>query len=453
VDATDYRVSKGDGRPRTGHIAPQVVVVCGGSGTRIAPSIGNLPKVLTPIGGRPLLSLFLEDLRASFPRAEVLLLAGHGGDRVAAAAAELAPAGIRVEVLVEPRPLGTAGALHAAADHLRERFLFACGDIVTALDWHRFWEHAQARGGLGTLLVHRSSHPEDSDLVALGDDDRAIAWSRRGARRGTVGHGALGNAGLAVLHRDILRGIPPDRPTDLFRDILPSLVTRRAAIHGYRTSEYVKDMGTPDRLEAVREDARRGRIERRADLVLLDRDGVLNEDVPWLSRPEDLRLIPGSARGVRRLNEAGILTAVVTNQPVIARGMCSAEEMDRIHDRLRGLLAAEGATLDRVYVCPHHPETHHGEGIAALRGPCPCRKPATGMVEQALSDLDAPAWRSLVVGDRTSDMQLAANAGLASIGVETGQGLGDGLCPAPPVWTFPDLGAACDWICGPESGS
>ncbi|MEM9598952.1 MAG: sugar phosphate nucleotidyltransferase, partial [Acidobacteriota bacterium] len=110
MDATDYRVSKGDGRPRTGHIAPQVVVVCGGSGTRIAPSIGNLPKVLTPIDGRPLLSLFLEDLRASFPRAEVLLLAGHGGDRVAAAAAELAPAGIRVEVLVEPRPLGTAGA-------------------------------------------------------------------------------------------------------------------------------------------------------------------------------------------------------------------------------------------------------------------------------------------------------------------------------------------------------
>ncbi|MEM1180965.1 MAG: HAD-IIIA family hydrolase, partial [Acidobacteriota bacterium] len=388
------------------------------------------------------------DLAATLDGASILLLAGHGGEQVAAAARDLTPTGFHVETLIEDEPLGTAGALHALEGRLAERFAFVCGDIMTSLDWRRFFDHSHDRGGLATLLVHRSSHPEDSDLVVLDDADRAVGWSRRGARRSVpVGAGGpLGNAGLAVLHRDIARWIPRGRASDLFRDVMPGLVDRRAPIHGYRTSEYVRDMGTPDRLVSVDDDVRSGRVYRKAELVLLDRDGVINREDELVTRPELLRLIPGSARGIARLNRAGIRVEVVTNQSILARGLATEEDLKAIHARLRELLAADGAHLDAIRYCPDHPETHHGEGVEALRGPSRCRKPSTGMVDDALDGVDIPAWRALVIGDRTSDMQLAVNAGLTSIGVRTGAAQGDGLCPAKPVWTFPDLDAASRWL-------
>lgn len=429
----------------------QAVVLCGGRGTRLAGVLGDLPKALVPLAGRPLLALLLADLARAGVR-EVVLLAGVGGAQVVAAAEAHAPAGLRLRAVVEDRPRGTAGALHGAADALDERFLYVLGDIFTALDWRRLAAAGVANGGLATLLVHRSSHPEDSDVLALADDDRVTGWvgRRPEERRGALVSGAaLGNAGVAVLHRDVLRRIPPGRPTDLFGDVLPALVAARAPVSGYLTSEYVRDLGTPERLAAVTADVRTGRARRRAALVLLDRDGTLTEErgLP-VAHPDGLRLLPGAAGALRRLNEAEIAVALVTNQPAAARGLCDPATLDRVDDRLRALLAAEGARLDGVFACRHHPETHHAEGDPALRGPCRCRKPATALVEAALASLDRPAWRTVVVGDRTVDLQLARNAGLPGVALETGAACGDGLCPARPSQRFADLAAAAAWLVG-----
>ena len=163
-----------------------------------------------------------------------------------------------------------------------------------------------------------------------------------------------------------------------------------------------------------------------------------------MRRPE---LLPGVAEAVARLNRASIPTAVISNQAVVARGLCSADTLDAIHLRLADLLAQQGARLDGVFVCPHHPETHHGEGDPALRGPCRCRKPAVGLVESALDRLSVVAGRAVVVGDASVDLQLAANAGLPAIGLETGLACGDGQHPARPVWRFADLAAAAEWLC------
>jgi histidinol-phosphate phosphatase family protein len=122
--------------------------------------------------------------------------------------------------------------------------------------------------------------------------------------------------------------------------------------------------------------------------------------------------------------------------------------MIRIHERVAELLAAEGAHLDDFHYCPHHPETHWAEGVEALRGPCACRKPSTGMVDLALSRSSRPAWRAVVIGDETCDLQLAMNAGLASIAVDTGHGCRDARYPARATWRFPSLVEAARWLCG-----
>lgn len=432
-------------------VLEQVVVLCGGRGARLAPAIGDVPKVLAPVAGEALLGHLLRDLQRA-GAGSVLLVAGHGAEQLSAALPALTPPGLEVAQVVEPEPRGTAGALLSAAGHLAERFLLVYGDVFTALDWHRFAGAAQANGGLATLAVHRSSHPEDSDVVALDDAHRIVGWlGRRPEQRqgAVVAPAALTNAAVAAFDRSIVDYIPRDRACDLYGEVMPALVDARASIHGYLTSEYMRDIGTPARLAAVDDDARAGRARPRAGLVLLDRDGVLSvEGAQVVDDPARLELLPGAAAGVRALNEAGVRVAVVTNQAGVARGLFTMETLERVHARLRRLLEREGARLDAVYACPHHPETHHAGGVDALRGPCRCRKPSTGMVVSALSDLRVAPWRALVIGDASIDMQLALNAGLPAIALDTGKGARDGRYPARPVWRFADLHSAARWIAG-----
>jgi histidinol-phosphate phosphatase family protein len=428
----------------------QAVVLCGGAGTRMAPLLGDVPKVLVEAGGRSLLDHTLAELAAAGARS-ALLLTGPSGEQILERARARAPRGIELDAIIEPTPRGTAGALRGALGRLAERFLLVYGDVFTVLDWPRLVEAAERHGGLGTLVLHRSDHPEDSDLVAIDDAHRVIGWVGRSPgsrRRALVAAAALTNSGIAVLHRDVLHRIPQGRPCDLTEEVLPALVDGRAPLHGYVTSELVRDAGTPRRLEDVRAAVDAGRAHRRAELCLLDRDGVLTDATSPLTSPDQVRLIPGAAASVRALNEAGIEVVLVSNQGGVARGLMDAETMARVHERVVELLAAEGARLDGFHYCQHHPETQWGEGSPELRGPCECRKPSTGMVELALSRSTRPAWRSVVIGDETSDLQLAANAGLAAIAVDTGHGCRDGRYPARATWCFASLVEAARWLCG-----
>ncbi|MDW5561802.1 MAG: HAD-IIIA family hydrolase [Methanomassiliicoccus sp.] len=148
----------------------------------------------------------------------------------------------------------------------------------------------------------------------------------------------------------------------------------------------------------------RGMFGRRA--VFIDRDDTIVQDVPYCSRPEDLRLFPGVGESMRLLNEAGYLTVLVTNQSGIGRGYFDEEMLERIHVKLRKDLAADGARLDAIYYCPHRPD----EG-------CGCRKPATGMLERAVRDLGIDLRSSCVIGDTENDVAMGQKVGCRCIRV------------------------------------
>jgi D-glycero-D-manno-heptose 1,7-bisphosphate phosphatase len=145
--------------------------------------------------------------------------------------------------------------------------------------------------------------------------------------------------------------------------------------------------------------------------VLLDRDGTINDELGYVLRREELRLIPGAADGLRELQDLGLGLVVVTNQSPIGRGMLTADGLEAIHDRLRELLAETGVTLDRIEICPHRPD----EG-------CACRKPGTLMVERAAAALGFDPAESWIVGDHTADLLLGRNVGARTILVRTGHG-------------------------------
>ncbi len=153
--------------------------------------------------------------------------------------------------------------------------------------------------------------------------------------------------------------------------------------------------------------------------VFLDRDGTLIDELGYLADPEGVRLYPGAALAVHALNEAGIPVVLVTNQSGIARGMFTEETLGQVHDRLRQLLAAEGAVLDDIRYCPHHPEL----GPAQYRAACLCRKPGPGMILTARERLHLDLAKSWVVGDAARDLEAGRRAGVAHLVlVRTGKG-------------------------------
>jgi len=156
--------------------------------------------------------------------------------------------------------------------------------------------------------------------------------------------------------------------------------------------------------------------EKRA--VFLDRDGTLIEEVNYLARIDQVRLVDGSIEALRLARSAGLATVLVTNQSAIGRAFLRESELEEIHAHLGALLESAGARLDGIYFCPHHPEAILDE----YRRVCPCRKPNVGMLLRAAEDLGVELEGSLMVGDRFHDVEAGRRAGCRTVLVETGYG-------------------------------
>lgn len=184
--------------------------------------------------------------------------------------------------------------------------------------------------------------------------------------------------------------------------------------------------------------------------VFLDRDGVLVEDLGLLSRPEELRVLPGVPAALTRLRQAGFVLVVITNQPVVARGLAKESDVQAVHHSLEASLLAAGAPrIDAWYYCPHHPKAE----VLAYRVICDCRKPRAGMLRQAARDLGLDLAASYMVGDRITDVAAGASAGCRTVLVETGKHTAAPITLVEPLdpnlapdQVCTDLPAATDWI-------
>jgi histidinol-phosphate phosphatase family protein len=423
-----------------------LVIIAGGKGTRLAPVAGDVPKVLVPIGGKPVLQHQLE-LAATAGISEVTIFAGYLGDRIEAFVGDGSTFGLRVRTLVENEPMGSAGALLRSLDALPDQFFVLYGDVMLAVDLRRIAKWHIDRGADFTALVHPNDHPQDSDLLEVDVDDWVTAIHAYPHPPDKF-FGNLVNAALYVVRRDALRPCAAAiGRRDFVKDIMAELVAKGGRVLAYRSSEYVKDMGTPSRLKRVEADWQAGRLKlegsgRSRPAVFLDRDGTLTVENGYLRTPSDLQLLPGVAPALRSLRHAGYRLVVLTNQPVIARGEASEADVSAVHRRLEWELGKEGAYLDRIYLCPHHPDRGFPGERSELKIPCQCRKPATGLFERACRDLHIEAAGSWMIGDQTRDIEMARRAGLRSILVQTGVSGRDGKFQAVPDYIADDLAGA-----------
>lgn len=427
----------------------QAIILAGGKGTRLASRLNGKPKPLVDVEGVPLLKRQIDTLIANGID-DIILLVNHAADQISDFIA-LQKFSCPVRLVDDGDPRGTAGAALACVKDLAERFVVVYGDTLFDVDVaHMIEAHEQAKADV-TLLLHPNDHPADSDLVEVSPEGWVVAFHPYPHPPDKYLRNLV-NAALYVVEKKSLLGWV-DRMTvgDFAKDLFPAMVREGARLLGYASFEYIKDIGTPARLDKAEGHLRRGVVERARrqypqKAVFLDRDGTLNRLIDYVRTPGDLDVFPDAGEAVRRLNEAEYRVVLVTNQPVLARGECDVPGLEQIHAKLESVLGEAGGYLDALYYCPHHPHKGYAGEVPELKMVCTCRKPATGMVEQAADALNLDLDQSWVVGDSSADIAMAHKAGIRSVLVRTGEGGRDGKWPGEPTLVADTIGEAVTLI-------
>ena len=401
---------------------------------RISSVASDIPKPMIKIEGKPVLEHELECLRDQ-GFTDIILTVSHlgniimdyFGDGSGVSPATGKPFGLHIEYYFEKEPLGNAGALFKIKDRLDSDFLLLNADAVFDVDFNRFVAFHKRHGGLVTLFTHPNSHPYDSGLIIADKNGAVEQWLAKEDERPEYYRNRV-NAGLHVINPTILEhsGIDAGKvgtvgengkpiKVDLDRHLLKPLAGT-GMMFCYDSPEYVKDMGTPERYYAVCEDYKAGRVsgknlKNKQKAVFLDRDGTINKYVGFLRNIDELELLEGVSDAIKKINASGYLAVVVTNQPVIARGEVSFEELELIHNKMETLLGKEGGYLDAIYFCPHHPHKGYEGERPELKFDCDCRKPKPGMLLKAALDFNIDLAQSWMIGDGENDVKAGQNAG------------------------------------------
>lgn len=402
----------------------KVVIMAGGRGTRISELFPDIPKPLIPIDGIPVLEREVCSLASQGFR-DIILTVSYLHEKIEEHFGDGSKWGVKIEYFVENTPLGNAGALFKL--NLKEDFLLLNADAMFDVDFNRFVDFHKQHGGLVTLFTHPNSHPYDSGLLIADKNGAVEQWLAKEDSRPEYYRNRV-NAGLHVINLSVLElsGIDADKvgavgengkpiKVDLDRQLLKPLAGT-GKMFCYDSPEYVKDMGTPERYDAVCEDYKAGRVsgknlQNKQKAIFLDRDGTINKYVGFLRNINEFELLDGAADAIKKINASGYLAIVITNQPVIARGEVSFEELERIHNKMETLLGKKGAYLDAIYFCPHHPHKGYEGERPELKFDCDCRKPKPGMLLKAAQDFNIDLAQSWMIGDGENDIRAGQNAG------------------------------------------
>ena len=405
--------------------------MAGGRGTRIASVANDVPKPMINICGKPILEHQIDNLKAC-GLTDIILVIGYLGEKIKDYFGDGSRFGVCIEYFIEDHPLGTAGALFKMPQ-LTEDFLLLCGDVIIDVDFNRFIAFHKEKKAWASLVAHPNGHPYDSSLLVTEieapkmaggmpvDTHRVICWMAKEDER--LYYKNRVNAGIELISPELLKEtmknfVPrhPETPDKIDLDLIKTNIVS-VRIYAYDTPEYVKDMGTPDRFFEAENDIKTGKVhahnlKNRQKAIFLDRDGTINKMVGFVTRPEQFELLPDVAKAIKAINKSGYLAIVITNQPVIARGDCTFEQLQTIHNKMETELGKEGAFVDAIYVCPHHTDKGFSGERPEYKCDCDCRKPKPGLLLQAAKDFNIDLSQSYMIGDSDRDVKAGKNAGV-----------------------------------------
>lgn len=363
----------------------QAVILVGGKGTRLGNLTSKIPKPLLNVGKKPFLSYLIESIvRQGFT--DILLLAGYHAAIVQKFVDQYSSSDFNIRCVIESQPMGTGGALQHAKYFLSDNFILLNGDTLFDINLNDFVLSFSKRASVGVAL-RRVADTSRYGRVVL-DGDRITSVQEKGAS----GEGLI-NAGIYYLNRHII-DLLPSGASSLENDLFPELLAQHS-LYGREFSGVFIDIGIPSDFSLAQKIVPSNQVR---PAVFFDRDGVLNKDVNYAFHSEQIEWIPGAKRTIKEFNDAGYYVFVVTNQSGIARGLYCEDDVNTLHAWMQEELRMVGAHVDRFYFCPHHPD---------FNGSCNCRKPASGMLLQAIHEWSIIVENSILIGDHRSDIEAA----------------------------------------------
>lgn len=427
------------------------VIMAGGKGTRLEKiTKGEIPKPMVPVAGKALLERQIITLKG-MGVSHITMVVGHLKEVILSYFGTGERFGIRIDYIEEKEPLGTAGTFPYLRERIREEyFLLVFGDVLFDIDLKKMEHFFLETKAEALLFAHPNSHPFDSDLLEVNEAGKVLRFDSKHNTRDDWYDNCV-NAGIYILRRSVLCLVKDAKKTDLEKDVLSPMAERGEAIYAYRSPEYVKDVGTVERIRQAEADIESGFIEKRnlrnkQRAVFLDRDGVMNECRGFVKREEELVLLPGAIEALRLLNASEYLAIVVTNQPIIARGDASLCELKKIFNKMKTLMGQEGVFVDDIFYCPHHPDRGFLGERTEYKIDCTCRKPKPGMLFQAAKRYNIDLKASWIIGDTTSDVECGRRAGCRTVLVKTGMGGEDCKFQTKPELVCENLKEAVEHI-------
>lgn len=375
------------------------MILAGGLGTRLGELTQTVPKPLIEVAGRPLLEWIIVNLARHGIR-DIVLSVGHLADRIRERLGDGARLGVKLDYVVEEEAAGTAGPLQLARDKLSKAFWLLNGDTFFDVNYLDLRLLQRKTGCLFAMALTEMSDRSAFGAVAL-EGELVVGFAPTDDReRGMI------NGGVYYVSKAIVERVE-QFPCSLEHDVFPRLAAQ-GQLAGRCYAGVFVEIGTPQRLR----DAQLAMARCAArPAVLLDRDGVLNEDTGYMHRPKDVRWLPGAVEAIKLLNDHGSLALLVTNQAGIARGYYTEDDFRSLCGWMQRELLEHGCHLDAIYYCPHHPDVHHP--LYGRR--CECRKPAPGLLREAMTDWQLDARGCVLVGNRDSDLQAASAAGIPAL--------------------------------------
>lgn len=427
-----------------------VVILAGGFGSRLKSVSGHVIKPMVQICGKPVLEWQIELCKKNKLQ-KILMLVHHQYDQIIDYFGDGGRFGVEISYELEKSPRGTAGAILDAVDSLNGDFVVIYGDTIMDVDLQNILTFHDANAADITVFAHPNSHPQDSDLIIVGENDQITGFYKYPHSENLICRNLV-NAALYVFKKSAISDVKfSNAQLDVVKDLFPALLNEGKRLFAYRSQEYIKDMGTPERLKKCIEDIESGMVaklssDKKREAIFLDRDGTIIKEVNFLKDHNQVELITTASKAIKLINESGMLSVVVTNQPVVARGDVTFEELDYIHAKMEFMLGNDGAYLDHISFCPHHPDIGFSGEIKELKINCNCRKPKTGMFEIACEKLNVDRRKSWMIGDTTTDILAGQNYGLRTVLVRTGHSGLDKKFNVEPDFIVADIFMGVNWI-------
>lgn len=369
-----------------------LVILCGGKGTRLKSFTKNIPKPLIKINNISFLD-YLINFYQRYQFKKIYLLAGYKAKKIQKIYQDKKFNLIDVEVVVEKKLMGTGGSLLQLKKKIKNDFILINGDSYVDFNFDRFQK--LDRNFLGKMLISsKKNYKENKKLIGLKiKKDNSLYFGK---------NSNYFNAGVYYFKREIFKYIKPN--SSLENDVLPSLINLNK-ICGLKTSGFFIDIGLPRNLRLAQKTLI-SRVKKKS--IFFDRDGVLNHDYGYVHTYSKFRWKKNVLKTLKYLNKKNYYLFIITNQAGIGRGYYSENQFYELHEKLKIFLCKKNIYIDEVVFCPHHPT----KGVGIYKKNCRCRKPNNLLVQNITKKWPISIKNSLMIGDKQSDKKCAEKSKL-----------------------------------------